>query len=936
MQLQYALGLAARGQPQVALVVGDAGIGKTTLVADLAQRAGDLGFATARGQCLDIQAEIPLGPAVAAVRGLLAKVDEGEDRPQSRRMRQVLDPRSPEVESVRLLDDLRLAFLEAAAAGPVLIVFEDLHWADRSTQDLVAALARTASGRMLLTLTVRTEDLPRRHHFRTTLAEIGRTEIARTIELQPLDREGVATLVATRTGSVPSPGSLASIVERSEGNPLYVEELLAAEALAAASGMPEHLADLLRARVDRLSHDTQLLLRAASVDGTRLDTEVLVQVAGCGHDELEAYLREAFDSNVLRQTHGHLEFRHGLIREAVYDDLLPDERTRTHGAVAKVLETRIARGGEPSLSDLSRAAFHWREAKDLPQALAASVRAGIAAKRFGAAEGVHHLGYALSIWDEVPDAEELTHQHRPDLLVMLSEAYDIQGDHHRMHASVREAVRLLGPDADPLLASRVYGALGRCWLFTDETLDEAEAVRRSLELAGDEPSEELAHALDAKARYLERHDHFAESVEWARRAIEVSRATACTAALTSSLVMSALGHWYLGGFAEAIRQQSEAVQVGRDAGRLGEAMVDARGLCWFLVEAGRVEEGASRARELLEEGRSQGLDQVAAVCGGVLQNLLVLQGRFAESEVMLEELVSMGLDSQWVMRYRPPLLLARGEAEEAKPDVMADIEAEAQLRGLPYEVDIETRTSLFCMLGEWSRAMEIAESFLIRLEESDSPLRHASGAYSGFRTLNFAKASGVEVPPGLRSLARGSVLRAREGYAESWRPSCHGTRLLLAEAYECRLEGLPTSDRLRGVLDLAAPFGAYFALEPRLLLAEDLLTHGGRDEGRELLVQVWADAHQMGARDYERQASKLATRTRVPLPEQAADAGPLNRLTPREREVLDLLAEGATNRAIADALFISEKTASVHVSHVLSKLGVPNRGAAAALAHRYA
>ena len=108
-------------------------------------------------------------------------------------------------------------------------------------------------------------------------------------------------------------------------------------------------------------------------------------------------------------------------------------------------------------------------------------------------------------------------------------------------------------------------------------------MRRSLELAGDEPSEELARALDAKARYLERYDHFAESVEWAHRAIEVSRATGCTAALTSSLVISAVSHWYLGAFAEAIREEIEAVKVGREAGRLGEAMVDARELCWFLA-----------------------------------------------------------------------------------------------------------------------------------------------------------------------------------------------------------------------------------------------------------------------------------------------------------------------------------------------------------------
>jgi len=140
---------------------------------------------------------------------------------------------------------------------------------------------------------------------------------------------------------------------------------------------------------------------------------------------------------------------------------------------------------------------------------------------------------------------------------------------------------------------------------------------------------------------------------------------------------------------------------------------------------------------------------------------------------------------------------------------------------------------------------------------------------------------------------------------------------------------------LRSAVDLAEPFGAFFALEPRLMLAEDLLAHGERDEGRELLVSVWADAHEMGAEEYERRAHRSASRSRVPLPETAVDKGPLNRLTRREREVLDLLAEGATNRVIAQTLFISEKTASVHVSNVLAKLGVQNRGAAAALARRY-
>jgi DNA-binding NarL/FixJ family response regulator len=133
---------------------------------------------------------------------------------------------------------------------------------------------------------------------------------------------------------------------------------------------------------------------------------------------------------------------------------------------------------------------------------------------------------------------------------------------------------------------------------------------------------------------------------------------------------------------------------------------------------------------------------------------------------------------------------------------------------------------------------------------------------------------------------------------------------------------------------MAERFGAFLALEPRLLLAEELLTQGQRDEGRELLSAMWSDARAMGTGELERRAFRLATRTRVPLPRPAESSGPLARLTPREREVLDLVADGATNRTIAETLFITEKTASVHVSNLLAKLDVPNRGAAAALVHR--
>jgi DNA-binding CsgD family transcriptional regulator/tetratricopeptide (TPR) repeat protein len=930
-QLLDALMRANQGQPEVVLVAGDAGIGKTTLIAGLEARAAELGFAITRGQCLDIQADIPLAPAVDAVRMLLAMADDGEVRPHARLLRHLLDPSSPRVENIRLLDNLRLAFLEAAAAGPVLIVFEDLHWVDSSTQDLVTALAGTASGRMLLVLTFRSDELHRTHPLRRALAELRRSDRARTVDLGPLSRRDVATMMAGHIGAVPQPRVLTAMLNRSEGNPLYVEELLAAEKTATTSGLPEHLADLLRARVDRLSGQTRQLLRVASVDGTRVDTEVLTQVTGHSRDDIEERLREAVDANVLRIRVDQLEFRHGLIREAVYDDLLPDERTRLHASVATVLESRIDSTSSASMLDLTRAAFHWREAQDVPHALVASIRAGRAATRLGAAEGVRHLEYALSVWDQVTDPETLTGSVQAELLLTLALALHGLHDVKGWHARVFEALGLIGPDTDPLLASRIYGAVGRCWLFPDGSIDRSTAVELSLELAGEKSSEELAYALVAKAQFLNAQQHLAESLEWANRAIEVSRTVGSTEALVWSMGCSALANFGLGSLEKAFDLLSEAYFIARNAGLVREAMLRGLSLAQLLGFSGHVQECVTWAERLVTEGRSLGLSEAAAECVAVVGQVRVWQGRFDEAEALLDDSVAIGINADHVPLLKADLLLARGDGEGAKRLLLSNMESGTDLRGA---FGVEMHTELLCTLGDWEQATQIAESYLNELETSDSPIDHTAAAYSGYRTACLAQSAGTVVTSSLEKAAHRSLLCARKGLNDSWRWSQCGAFELLAEAYESRLAGRPAIEELRTAVALNEPF-AYLALEPRIMLAEDLLADGQRDEGRELLVKAWADAHAMGAEEYARRARRCATRSRVPLPEDAVDLGPLNRLTPREQEVLHLLAEGATNRHIAQVLFITEKTASVHVSRVLAKLGVPNRGAAAALARRY-
>ena len=374
-ELYGALSLALKAESQIVVVAGDAGAGKTTLVADLARRAEELGFAVAVGHCLDIDADISFAPVVEAVRALVSGVEDLDVRPVARRMRGVLDPGTPRpAEQVNLLDDLRLTVLEAAAAGPVMLVLEDLHWADTSTRDLAVALSRTARGRLMLVLTVRTDDLHRRHPARAALAEIGRVPGGRRVELKPLDHHSIAAIAASISGSRPDTALVRSVVERSEGNPLYAEEIAA----AGEGDVPEELSDLFLARIDALDVGPRELARMASVDGSQVDVETLRELAaGVDPDRFTASLRDLHDANILRRSGDSLEFRHGLLREAVHDDLLPDERTRIHAELATLLQKRVDADPDPRLSVLSRLALHAAEAHDLSRALVASERAGM-------------------------------------------------------------------------------------------------------------------------------------------------------------------------------------------------------------------------------------------------------------------------------------------------------------------------------------------------------------------------------------------------------------------------------------------------------------------------------------------------------------------------------------------------------------------------------
>src|SRR5918999_1146505 len=413
-ELEAALADAADWRPSLAFVAGDSGVGKTRLLAELERRARDAGTLVLAGDSVALggDSELPYLPLVAALRPLARAGDPALTAP----LREALSPLLPaaaagpdtlpaagEGPQARMFEGV-LSLLDALGQErPVLLVIEDLHWADRSTRAALAFLARGLTDeRVLVVSSYRPDELDRRPPLRPLLAELERDTRARRIALEPLTRDELAEQLADILGAAPDADLLERLWTRSGGNPLFGEELLAA-GLDGRGAAPDTLRDALMLRVERLSGTAQELLRLLARGG-RLDHPLAEAASALDPRELRGALREAAESHILvADDDGAYRFRHSLLREVVEADLLPGERSQLHLALARALEPRAGDGADAQIT--ATVAHHFAAGGDEPAALAAAVRAATAAERveaYGAASEL--LGRALALWDRVPDA----------------------------------------------------------------------------------------------------------------------------------------------------------------------------------------------------------------------------------------------------------------------------------------------------------------------------------------------------------------------------------------------------------------------------------------------------------------------------------------------------------------------------------------------------
>jgi DNA-binding CsgD family transcriptional regulator/tetratricopeptide (TPR) repeat protein len=840
-------------------------------------------------------------------------------------------------------------------------VIEDVQWIDPATRDLVTFLVRNVTTEHLVAiLTCRTDDLPAGHPVLAWMAELGRAPGGVRVDLGRLREADIARQLEAIEGGPVADRVIDAIWRRSEGHPLFAEELLSAAASPDSADLPS-LVEVLLGRVGSLAPSTLIVVETLAVAGRPVDERLIGPLVDRSEGEVGAALREAAGRGVLVPLpDGRHAFRHELLREVVESGLSAGERRELHERFARILEAR------PDLADGSPAgaagelAVHWAAAERPVEAYRAALNAAAAAEGIHAFADVERLlERALAMEPALPAEAAPGPAERVELRRRAAEAADLSGHFDRAIELVRDALSLLDTASDRTLAGLLHARLGYLtWARGDgeaALLEHREAVRL---VPAAPPSVERARVLGALGGALMGLGRWGESRAVCQAAIECAILVGAAAEESRARNMLGSDLVALGDIEAGLTELRESRRLAAASGPAELLVVTIHNLALNLLAADRLEEGLAEASAGREVARASGLERrygmdLAAIAGDVLIRL----GRWDEADLATTE--GLALDQRnrgttYLAAVRARLLAGRGVTDEARRR-LAEIDAsslEPDMAAFIARVDAEIALAE----DRPAHAADAAEGGLDRLEGLDDVLWGAPLIGLGLRALaDLAEAARAKQDSSALAATGERAVPIRTRLAElTGRASTPSARAWVATAVAetGRLDAAPNPASWSAAAAAwdAVPDPAEAAYG-RYREAEALLRQAGvRADVADTLRAAHDTALRLAAAPLAASIEALARRARVQLGEPAAPESSVSAAAPakagrrraaspaglsaREIEVLRLVAAGRSNGEIAERLFITRKTAGVHVTHILDKLGVSNRVEAAMAAAR--
>ncbi|HUQ77769.1 MAG TPA: AAA family ATPase [Patescibacteria group bacterium] len=987
---------AAEGRAAIVIVRGEAGIGKTRLVEDAIGRARASGSPILHGACLDLQGEgLPYLPFVEALRNFArttprdrtlellgpAVVDLGRIVPEIAAlvddpgMDASAEPPQTTVDRARLFERV-LGFIDRLGAEqPVLALVEDVQWVDPATHDLITFLIRNVTReRLVAILTCRTDDLAPGHPVLGWLAELGRAPGAIRIDLGRLTRRDVERQLRAMHGGPVEEEVVRSIWERSEGHPLFAEELLAAAGDPDRPAQPA-LVEVLLTRVAALDVAARPIVRALAVAGGPVDELLLGPMLERSAAEVGAALREGTAGGVLAvRPDGRYGFRHELLREIVERELSPGERRDLHERFARALEATPGLADERPAAATAELARHWAAANrpiEAHRAALAAAAAAVAVHAFADAHRQFERAFALE--PSLPPDALPSLIDRIDARRRAATAADLGGSPDRAGELIRAALTAAEEHGDPVVSGILHSRLA----FLTWALGDGEAAlvehRRAVGLVPAEPpSTARAAVLGGLGGALMGLGRWAESRPICEAAIACALGTGSTREESRARMNLGSALVALGDVDAGIHELRRAHDLaGQDPSEL--RVVIGHNLGLNLLGADRLDEALAVAQAARVGARAGGLErrygmELAALAADVLVRL----GRWDEAEEVTAEGLALdqrGTGTPYLAAVLARLLARRGQVAEAGRRL-------ARIDGSRLEADLAVLHAI--VAAEIAIAEGRPELALEAVTAVIDPWLATGDVLWGVPLVTFGLRAAAEQAEALRVAHDAAALADLDADVGSLRDHAMslGGRvvspgaaawLTTAEAERSRHDGVLDPEPWRRAIaawDLAIdPYEAAYA---RYRFAETELRRAGvKAAVATELVAAWRSTVALGAVSLQAAIETLARRARVPLTadpqhlaagtfgevgagdapappvtarsgRSVADSG-IGRghgLSPREVEVLRLVAAGRSNGEIGEELFITRKTAGVHVTHILDKLGVSNRVEAAMAAAR--